>query len=326
MRVGIKNFIISLIFVIIFPIIVFSGLKTDEQNAVETFVTETSEAVQYCNTDHKIRLLENDGSVTILPLEEYILSVVLKEMPANFNLEALKAQAIAARTYTLKCQAHGGKHATADVCSDPSCCQAYITEDAYLNNGGEKESVVRIKSAVTATEGLILLYNGQLIEATYFSTSGGMTESAVSVWGSEIPYLQATGSPGEEVSTHYLTTQFIEADDFEKALGISSADYTGTYIQDIRYTDGGGIESLVICGKSFTGLELRKLLNLKSTAFSIVPTGNGITITTKGYGHRVGMSQYGANAMAMDGHSYTEILFHYYSGVEIGTVEDIQPL
>lgn len=129
MRVGIKNFIISFIFVIIFPIIVFSGLKTDEQNAVETFVTETSEAVQYCNTDHKIRLLENDGSVTILPLEEYILSVVLKEMPANFNLEALKAQAIAARTYTLKCQAHGGKHATADVCSDPSCCQAYITEE-----------------------------------------------------------------------------------------------------------------------------------------------------------------------------------------------------
>ena len=91
MRVGIKNFIISFIFVIIFPIIVFSGLKTDEPIAVETFVTETSEAEQYCNTDLKIRLLENDGSVAILPLEEYILSVVLKEMPANFNLEALKA-------------------------------------------------------------------------------------------------------------------------------------------------------------------------------------------------------------------------------------------
>lgn len=311
---------------VIFPMIIFSFLSPQTEALPEITKPDPTFSPQLAGNAYTIRLLDEDGVVVHISLEEYILGVVLKEMPASFCPEALKAQAIAARTYTLRRCLVQDKHENADLCTDSTCCQAYSSNDAYLSGGGTEEDISGVRTAVAATEGLVMLYSGNLIEATYFSSSGGMTESAVAVWGSDVPYLQATESPGEENAGAHTETVFFSYGDLESTLGTSINTYSGEGIGDVHYTEGQGIETIRIGDKVFTGTELRRLLHLRSTAITITPTGNGITITTKGYGHRVGMSQYGADAMARKGSNYKEILLHYYAGVEITSLQDIPVL
>lgn len=249
-----------------------------------------------------------DGQVREMDMEEYLTGVVLAEMPASFEAEALKAQSVVARTYTLKVMAGGAKHGGA-VCGDYACCQAYIDPADYT--GGE-ENLEKVRSAVLSTAGQVLTYGGNLIEATYFSCSGGSTEDAVAVWGTDYPYLRATDSPGEEGAAHYTDTVTFPAAEFAGHLGISQVTL-GT----ATYTAGGGVNTISIGGKEFKGTEVRTLLGLRSTAFTISVQGETVSVTTKGFGHRVGMSQYGADAMALEGKSYEEILAHYYQGTEL---------
>ncbi len=264
-------------------------------------------------------MVKTDAGVITMQLEDYVTGVVLGEMPADFEAEALKAQAVVARTYTCK-KMKDSKHTNADVCTDSTCCQAYLSKNEFLEKGGSVESFLKVNNAVMDTNGEVLKYNGELIEATYFSCSGGKTETAKEVWGGDIPYLQSVESPGEEIASHYMDTVKFSPAEFRDKLGINYAGNPEQWIGNISYTEGGGVETIVIGGKPFTGVQFRKLLNLRSTAFVITAVGDSITITTKGFGHRVGMSQYGAEAMAIEGKDYKSILEHYYQGAILSSI------
>lgn len=264
-----------------------------------------------------VNVTMSDGTVQTMDLDTYLVGVVLAEMPASFELEALKAQAVVARTYTLKCVG-AGKH-DGGVCTDYTCCQAYVAEENY---GGNEESLEKVRSAVLATSGQVLTYQGNLIEATYFSCSGGMTEDAVAVWGTDYPYLRSVESPGEENAAYYTDTVTFTAEEFQTALGQELSGSPSGWFGFTTYTAGGGVNTMRIGGVDYKGTELRTLLGLRSTVFSISVDGQNIAITTKGFGHRVGMSQYGADAMAVAGSNYEQILTYYYSGTALAVYEN----
>ena len=257
-----------------------------------------------------------------MELDEYLTGVVLAEMPVSFELEAQKAQAVVARTYTMRACRRGGKHDGAAVCTDSTCCQSYISPADYLAAGGTQAGVDRVRGAVEATAGQVLTYDGELIEATYFSCSGGSTEDAAAVWGAAYPYLKAVDSPGEENAAHYSDTEVFTAARFEAALGRDLPGEPTTWFGVTTYTTGGGVASMEIGGQTYQGTTLRSLLGLRSTAFTVEADRICVTITTKGFGHRVGMSQYGADAMAVLGSTYPEILAHYYQGTSLTTLEN----
>lgn len=270
----------------------------------------------------EISILGEDGQVVQLPLDDYLTCVLLAEMPVSFEDEALKAQSVVARTYTMRAEKGAAKHAEAAVCTNSTCCQGYLSVDAFLGKGGKATDVQRIRDLVASTDGQILTYDGNLIEATYFSCSGGTTEDAVAVWGTDVPYLQSVASPGEEHATHYSDTVTFDASDFALKLGMALSGQPSTWFGNTTYTAGGGVATITIGEKLFAGTELRKLLELRSTAFDVTTQGDSIIITTRGYGHRVGMSQYGANAMAEAGSTYPEILAYYYQGTELTQYAD----
>lgn len=257
------------------------------------------------------------GEKEQMELDTYLVGVVLAEMPTYFETEALKAQAVAARTYTAKAMKTGGKHANGSVCTNSVCCQAYISEETYLSSGGTEENLEKVRNAVLDTSGYVLTYEGELIEATYFSCSGGSTEEAAAVWGTDYPYLQAVSSPGEENAAHFSDTVCFTAAQFQEKTGISLTGDAAGWFETEAYTPGGGIDTILICGQRYTGVQLRQMLGLPSTAMTISAEGDTITIVTRGYGHRVGMSQYGADAMAVTGSNFIEILAHYYPGTEL---------
>ena len=263
----------------------------------------------------KIAVLNND-TVEHLDLEGYIIGVVLAEMPTEFELDALMAQAVVARSYAYKNMLKS-KHSKGDLCTNSECCQAYLSQEAYLNAGGDPAMLNKVAETVRKTSEQILTYEGQIIDATYFSCSGGRTEAAYAVWGSDVPYLQSVDSPGEENASHYTDTLQFSTSDFCKKLGTDLIGPAESWVEDISYTEGGGVATVDLGGHQFSGTQIRMLLGLPSTAFVISAVGDTVTITTKGFGHRVGMSQYGANAMAKRGIGYDEILAHYYPGTEL---------
>ena len=263
-----------------------------------------------------LTVLNRSGNLQQMTLEDYLLGVVLAEMPASFEPEALKAQAVVARTYTCK-RMEGGKHDAAAVCMDPGCCQGFRAPADYLDEGGKQTAVDKVRSAVKSTDGQVLHYDGSLIDATYFSCSGGSTEDAVAVWGQDVPYLRAVDSPGEEDAPRFTDSVSFTTSEFAGKLGLSDQGDPASWFGAVRYTEGGGVDTMVIRGKTFTGPRLRSALGLRSTAFSVSVDGKTITVTTRGFGHRVGMSQYGAQAMARTGSSCAEILAHYYTGAEL---------
>ena len=261
-------------------------------------------------------VLMPDGQV-VLDVDDYLTGVLLAEMPVDFSQEALKAQAVVSRTYALRRNTVGNKHPQGAVCTESSCCQAYRSSEDFLSNGGTSEMLKKVMQAVESTQAQVLTYNGDLIEATYFSCSGGRTEDALAVWGTDIPYLQAVDSPGEESATYFADTVEFTASEFASLLEIPSKGSADCWLGAVTYTDGGGVDTIVIGGKVFSGTEVRQKLGLRSTAVSVYAAGNKIYISTKGFGHRVGMSQYGAEAMAVRGSDYQKILYHYYPGTRL---------
>lgn len=255
-----------------------------------------------------------------MDLEQYLVGVLLAEMPAEFEPEALKAQAVAARTFTWKAHETGGKHGDGSVCRDYTCCQAYCAEEDYLLDGGTSEDVEKMKLAVASTAGQVLTYNGELIEAVYFSCSGGRTEDALAVWGVEYPYLRSIHSPGEDGAPYYAEELYFSKAELESLLDTPLGENAERWITDVLYTHGGGIAEIRIGGRRWTGTELRACLGLRSTDLELYPDTNGLRIVTHGYGHRVGMSQYGAEAMAVLGKDYQQILAHYYQGTVLSDV------
>lgn len=295
-----------------------------ENKASQTPPDTTSEStVSQADGSFMLPVMMSDGSVEQMALNDYVVCVVLAEMPAEFEEEALKAQAVVARTYALKRYQSGEKHDRRAVCTDSTCCQAYCTRSDFLQRGESKENLQKVIDAVAQTHDLVLTYNGTLIEATYFACSGGRTEDALAVWGEEIPYLQAVDSPGEEKATHYMDTASFTMEEFAKRMEVNADSLSGNWIGTITYTPGGGVDTINIGGQSYKGTTVRQKLGLRSTAFVITAVGNTVTVTTKGFGHRVGMSQYGAEAMAVSGSTYEQILAYYYQGTVLQLQKEI---
>jgi len=275
------------------------------------------------------------GKLERMPLEEYIIGVVAAEMPASFELEALKAQAVAARTFALRrAGGFGGSscaHSGADVCTDSACCQSYRSAAQLKEKWGADAQYYyeRVSEAVLTTAGMAIMYNGEPIEALYHSTAGGTTEDSANVFASARPYLVSVTSPGEENAAHYkdrvsfTRTRLAELLNgaFKKAK--VSAKKLETQIQVLSRFDSGRVEYVKVGSVNVTGREFRKALDLKSANFSLTVTNDAVIIDTIGYGHGVGMSQYGANAMAKNGADYVEILMHYYTGADVVNM-DIQ--
>ena len=293
----------------------FAQASTDAQTQ------STAPVEQILHTD-TIWILDANTGLGRIDLETYLIGVLLAEMPTSFEEEALQAQAVVARTYALKQQMEK-RHISGAVCTDAGCCQAYVAVEEYLNGLGYPEDVDKAKEAVQSTKGLVLTYKDALIEATYFHGSGGRTESAVAVWGVDYPYLQATDSPGEEEMEHYEGEFFYTKGELETLLSRKLTGAPDSWVGLTSYTAGGGVDNISICNVTYAGTELRSLLKLNSTKFTITSEPDGLRITTFGKGHRVGMSQCGAQAMALQGSTYEEILFHYYSGTRIDKIDEV---
>ena len=274
------------------------------------------EAAEQTQEGFPVSVLTEQGTQEI-GLEEYLAGVLLAEMPADFQMETLKAQAVAARTFTVKAVQTGGKHAQGVLCTDSTCCQGYLSPKAYLLRGGGTQQLERVREAVSQTAGQVLTYGQELIEATYFACSGGRTEEAVEVWGADYPYLISVDSPGEEQAAHYRDTAQFTSEEFQRAIGQKLSGTPGSWFSHMETTVGGGVKSVQIGSRTYSGTELRKLLGLRSTAFTIWTSDAFVQIETRGYGHRVGMSQYGAEAMAANGADYAQILAHYYPGTAL---------
>lgn len=269
-----------------------------------------------------VRLLD-DGTVRELPLEEYLVGVVLAEMPASFELEALKAQAVAARTFTLR-HMEKSKHSDANLCSDSTCCQAWKSKEALQEKLGDAwpDYWKKAQSAVKETAGEVLTYDGQLIDAVYFSCSGGTTEDAVAVWGTEIPYLQSVKSEGEEHVRKFKSQIRVPCTEFKQVVEKANEQASlkgppSKWIGSVTRSEGGGVLEWMIGGQPFQGTALRKLFHLNSAKFDLSVQEQEIVFDVYGAGHRVGMSQYGANAMAQAGKNYQEILTHYYTDTKV---------
>ena len=266
-----------------------------------------------------------------IPLEDYVKGVVASEMPAEFHEEALKAQAVASRTYAIykmnKFKEGHPDHPQAPLCTGVHC-QAFLSLGALESIHSKKwvdKYWPKIEKAVESTKGEVIYYNGEIIEPLYHSTSGGMTEDSKDVFANDLPYLKGVESPNEEDAPKFKSVATFSVDEFiEKIKSIyPNANITKENLPDkiklVERTESGRIKKVMIDGQVVEGREIRELFNLNSTNFKIIynPKVEMVDIETTGYGHGVGMSQWGANGMAKHGSDYREILKHYYTGVEI---------
>ena len=317
----------------------YDSEKKDDNISVNNDVNETTKNVnngqiinnnveksvntEYINVDNtstnkttkssvsEITIYRSNGSVINLNMTDYLIGVVSSEMPASFNLEALKAQSVLARTYALKAKQTGKK------LTDTVSTQSYIDIDQMKNKWGNSFNTYynKIKNAVENTNGEYLCYNGNYIEALYHSTNNGKTESSLDVFGNYYPYLISVSSEYDKNASSYLRTISMPLDTISNKLGLSLNN--DSVISILSYTDGGNIKEININGNNFSGKKVRELLGLRSADFDISISDNNANITTRGYGHGVGMSQYGANGMANAGYSYKDILSHYYPGTTL---------
>lgn len=304
------------------------GEQTEEQNE-----ESKEEATKHDYSKYgTIKLLHKEsGQIEELPIDEYLYGVVSAEMPANYEEEALKAQAVAARTYTIyQISNNIGKHGDADICNDFTCCQAWISKENRMQKWSEKDREKnwnKIISAVNATAGQIITYNNEAINAFFHSNSGGKTELASNVWigGKDFPYLQSVETSGEDGYTQYSSEVTISKKDLLEKLKQEYPDIQIKYeesesIKILDYTQSGRVKTIKFGNTEIAGTKVRSLFGLKSTNFSIKLEGDNIIFSVKGYGHGVGMSQTGADSMAKTGNSYEMILKHFYTGVEITTI------
>jgi len=269
----------------------------------------------------------NKGTTEAVNIETYLCGVVAAEMPASFEIEALKAQAVAARSYTYYRKNNPTKeHPEAAVCTDFSHCKAYVTKDEMKNNWGDKtdQYFSKVKEAVFSTEGKVVTYNGEIAMTVFHSQSGGgRTENSKDVWGGDVPYLVSVESHGEETAPNFYSTAEYVFEDFKNKLFTKFPEMVLNSIDEIGepdVSDGGSVKKMKIGNIEVAGKDLRSLFGLRSTCFKIKKDNNKIVFEVTGYGHGVGMSQYGANAMAKEGHDYIEILKHYYTGTQLSVV------
>ena len=298
-----KILLFSFLIVIIPYIIVTIFIKDDEI----TFNFSSNTVVRVYRT--------KEDRIDNVPIEEYVVGVLAGEMPVDFELEALKAQAVAARSYVMM-QIERNINNDYDVV-DTVLNQVYLDNnyllsvwsDSYINN------INKIRTAVLSTIGEYISYDGKVAEALFFSTSSGVTENSEDVFNGKVEYLRSVDSHWDETSPAYTSTYTFELNDFCNELNIECSKKLN--IEIIDKTETGRIKEIKINNKELTGNYICSKLSLKSTYFDIIQEDNKIIIKNKGFGHGVGMSQYGANGMAKEGYTYDQILKHYYKNIEI---------
>ncbi|MBZ2174801.1 stage II sporulation protein D [Schnuerera sp. xch1] len=333
-KFGIYTGIVLVIIILIPSIIVKTFNFVPKENKLKDNLKSESEEkdIEYEEDFDYIKVYDTrTQKVKEMPLEEYVKGVVAAEMPAEFHIEALKAQAVASRTYALNRMQRYPEgnpgHPEAPLCTGIHC-QAYLTleelNDLHAKDWEEKYWP-KIEEAVDSTKGQVLYYRGEIIEPLYHSTSGGMTEDAIDVFAVDLPYLKSVESPFEEDAPKYKNVVTMTGDEFVDKL---NQQYPGTNITKdnlaekiklVEKTESGRVKKIAIEGTVVNGREIRELFELNSTNFKIYfsPKNNIVDIETVGYGHGVGMSQWGANGMAKNNKDYEEILKHYYTGVKL---------
>lgn len=283
---------------------------------IVTIFIEDNEIKFIFKENMKVRVKHEDtGIIDVVPFEEYVTGVLAGEMPTSFHIEALKAQAVAARSYVMKKMEYN-KDRDYDVV-DTIMNQVYLSDD-YLRSVWKEsynDKINKIKTAVIETKGEYISYNGDVAEAFFFSTSVGATENSGEIFSKQLPYLVSVSSTWDEISPLYSTNKTISLKEFYNLLGLSYSDTLD--IEKIDTTSTGRVNKIKINGNTFTGGQMIDKLNLRSSFFEITKDGENVVINTKGYGHGVGMSQYGAEGMARAGYAYDQILKYYYTGVEI---------
>lgn len=277
--------------------------------------------------------LHQENKVKKMQLEEYLIGVVAAEMPAEFPLDALKAQAVAARTYAIKRMGTNGVanplHTGADLCDDHCHGQAWLSREELKERWGTLRYYsyfYKVKTAVDETRGEVLTYQGQLIDPAYHAACGGKTENSEDVWKFQVPYLRSVSCPYED-DPQSVQEVAISLEQLDQALGttmaaipVSGAKAGGMKV--LERTSSGRPKTLLVDGQQFSTVAVRELLGLRSTNFTWKLQGSSITFATTGYGHGVGMCQYGAKGMAEHGYTYRTILGHYYSGAEVTGMEN----
>ena len=326
-------YMLFLIFLCMLIPIIFTKRPEKAVVAINEASKESDNNQNENKTDTKtptiVKLLHAEtGEVEELEMDKYLYGVVSAEMPANFEKEALKAQAIVARTYTEYKIYKGSKHENADICDDSKCCQAWISKEKRFEKWNEvdrENNWNKITSAVDETSGKIITYDGAPINAFFHSNSGGTTETVANVWGgSNYPYLQSVETSGEDSYTQYASTVTLTK---EEVLQKMQAEYPGTTIdwtqekpiQITEYNESGRVKTIQIGNKSISGVEARTIFGLKSAKFN-VQVGESVQFDVVGYGHGVGLSQTGADAMAKTGATAEQIINHYYTGVKIENI------
>lgn len=272
--------------------------------------------IKYGSINNKVIKVKrvDTGNIEEIPLEKYVLGVVAGEMPATFNIEALKAQAVASRTYALK-KAENNKEYDVE---DGTVNQVYIDENKMKEKWQDNfdENYKKIKKAQEETKGEVLLYNNELIDAMFFSTSNGYTENSEDVFSSSLPYLVSVESNWDKTeSPVFSSSKEITKKEFLFNIGLSDSNTID--ITNIERTSTGRVKNITINKKVFKGTQIRNVFGLKSTSFTINVKNDMVIFEVNGYGHGVGMSQYGANGMAKEGYGYQEILKYYYQNSEI---------
>ena len=327
-----------IIFIMILLPIIFLDDNSSRSSELSEFNLKDTNIVKNLGlsfpSNGKVKVYRREKNVVEeLDLEEYIKGVVVSEMPANFHEEALKAQAVAARTYYMNKRINPCKDAEskgAEIC-DSTNCQVYMDKEEIMSKwikDDRESNWDKIDKAVEATRGEVLTYEGVVLEyPQFFAISSGKTEDAVDVFSMNIPYLKSIDSEGEEIAPKFESTLSISLDEFVDKMKVKYNDIVlskDTIVNSIKiqsYTQGGSVKEIKIGNKNISGTEFRKILNLNSTNFTISFKDNNIIFLCKGYGHGVGMSQWGANAMAKNGSKYNDILKHYYNGVDIETIK-----
>ena len=286
------------------------------------------QAIYYNYSEFKtIRLLHQDtNTVEEVDLDDYIACVVAAEMPVKYEIEALKAQAVVARTYTIYKITTSSKHENADICDKSTCCQAWISKENRLKKWKEEERIQnwnKIVEAVNSTVGEMITYNGKPINAFFHSNSGGKTEIPFYVWGGQgYPYLQVVETAGEENYAQYQSEVTLSKEELIKKIKEKHEEFAidleeENCMEIIKRDESNRIVTFKIGNLNLSGVEVRSLLGLKSANFTVNIQDDKITFQVIGYGHGVGMSQTGADALAKQGYNYEKIIKHFYKDVEI---------
>jgi len=322
-KVVIVSVMLVLIIVIIIPTLIIGNAHKIQLNSGAMSQSAIGKTVAI-----SVYMHEQD-SIIQMDLEEYVKGVVAAEMPAEFELEALKSQAVAARTYAVKhMRAFGGNglesHPGADISTDYQQSQAWLSQEQLKKRWGSQYILYweKVSHAVEQTKGLVLTYNGEFINAVFHSTSGQYTASAKEVWGYDYPYLQSVPCPWDQQSPRYHDRKEFSVPQIEHLLGpetqVVAAMQNGSGVtQILEKTDSGRVATIRIGAQTLSGLTVRDKLELRSTNFTIEMHDDKMIFNTTGYGHGVGLSQYGANGMAQAGHDFRKILTTFYTGVSI---------